>query len=274
MTGWMCPAPCVPFQLKFYKYLFYWHLPAKRQTVPLRWMTGISAFITDSTASILRLCFRPAKRKMKFWINDRPVWRWSVSGNAGCGNTAQSCAIRVLAIKNRPHVPSLPSLCLSPPSGSQQSSRRRENRQVEIWTTARSWQDDTRKAAPLAARLWLKAANFEAARKLENGFHKDPDWQWRGSKLATTGRQGCQGAEAGGMQWADCFSGTFQSCLATTKPRMAVSRQSVVWPPLSLLSRIVNVKVPICLSPLSLLPQSDNIKTVHHCLPTSQTTGI
>ena len=102
----MCPAPCVPFQLKFDKYLFYWHLPTKRQTIPVRWMTGISAFITVSTASILRLCFRPAKRKMKFWINDRPVWRWSVSGNAGCGNTAQSCAITVPAIKNRPHVPS------------------------------------------------------------------------------------------------------------------------------------------------------------------------
>ena len=48
-----------------------------------------------------------AERKMKFWINDRPARRWSVSGNARCGNTAHSSPWHTgTAIKNRPHVPS------------------------------------------------------------------------------------------------------------------------------------------------------------------------
>ena len=134
---------------------------------------------------------------MKFWINDRPVWRWSVSGNAGCGNTAQSCAITVPAIKNRPHVPS--SLCLSPPSGSQQSSRRRENRQVRFgqqrevdkmtlgklhhWQPGSDWRQQTLR----------RQENWKMAfTRIRIDNEEDPSWQQLGAKAIREQRQeGC-----------------------------------------------------------------------------------
>ena len=71
-----------------------------------------------------------AERKMKFWINDRPARRWSVSGNARCGNTAHSSPWHTgTAIKNRPHVPSQgrqPAPVTAPRH--QQSSERKQTR--------------------------------------------------------------------------------------------------------------------------------------------------
>ena len=95
---------------------------------------------------------------------------------------------------------------------------------------------------------------------------EDPSWQQLGAKAVREQRQeGCSELIV--------FLGHFK--VAWRQPSQGWQLAGRVWcDHLSLLSRIVNVKVPICLSPLSLLPQSDNIKTVHHCLPTSQTTGI
>ena len=68
-----------------------------------------------------------AERKMKFWINDRPARRWSVSGNVRCGNTAHSSPWHTgTAIKNRPHVPSQPVPVTAPRH--QQSSERKQTR--------------------------------------------------------------------------------------------------------------------------------------------------
>ena len=127
-------------------------------------------------------------------------------------------ALAMAAIKNRPHVP---GPRLSPPAPQAQTSQQwrektdkfgsGQHREVDKMTLGKlhHWQQpgsDWRQQTLRRQENWKIALT-----RIRIDNEEDPSWQQLGAKAVR------------GMQWADCFSGTFQSCLATTKPRMAVS---------------------------------------------------
>ena len=87
-----------------------------------------------------------AERKMKFWINDRPARRWSVSGNARCGNTAHSSPWHTgTAIKNRPHVPSQgrQPVPVTAPRHQQSSEERKQTRAMDNTEKLTRWHSES-----------------------------------------------------------------------------------------------------------------------------------
>ena len=163
------------------------------------WVTGLSA-MDLWLETILWLCFKPAKRK-----KDEILDQWPSCVALEClrqrwvrqHGTAEHC--HGPAIKNRPHVPSAISLCLSPPPGTHQSSRREktdnfrigQQREVDKMTVGKlhHWQpgSDWRQQTLRRQENWKMA--FTRIR-IDN--EEDPSWQQLGAKAVTEQRQeGC-----------------------------------------------------------------------------------